>query len=252
MFGDSHSGMLDTGVVNFISKPYGITTYTVSSGGADKRNKQQYPLSNFPLPGLTRLSPKKQPQLDLQARAALKETIHMLKQSTNSALMLSFLYSSKLQNSGYLSNHKPLNINPWTMTGYQQYKPLTDALGTLKRKIGRRKMIIIGQSPPASFIPATCLNKLKWFSNSHCTPKQKEDALIENLHINKVLAEFASQHKGVYFLNPYDSLCQSGYCNSLEKNGTPLYADSGHLSKTGSNYLIKRIQKKLIEIIGKE
>lgn len=66
IMGDSHAGMLDEGIVSKIAKPYQLTVFTASGGGAGKY------LSASLLPGLTRLD-KEQKTYDEQAQLAYKE-----------------------------------------------------------------------------------------------------------------------------------------------------------------------------------
>ncbi|AXH32703.1 acyltransferase family protein [Francisella opportunistica] len=226
MMGDSHLGMLDTGIVDVIAKPDKLTIFTVSGGGAG-----QY-ASSLLLPGITRIDAN-QAVFDESARTGYKEVLSQLSKSKNSVLIYSASYEFQLNVAGYLKNHKSLNINTSKMSSYKDYKPFTESLDRLLSFIGNRKLIIIGDVPGASkFNVMNCITKLKWFNSDNCLELQNEDTNIAAINVNKILEEYASKHTNVYFINPYNTFCKNGYCKNLDQDGTPFYSDGSHLSKT--------------------
>ncbi|QIW09341.1 acyltransferase family protein [Francisella sp. LA112445] len=241
--GDSHSGMLDTGIVDEIAKPNNLTVFTVSGGGAGKY------ASSLLLPGITRINAN-QELFDRSAKTGYKEAISQLLKSKNSILIYSASYSYQLNIAGYLKNHKSLNINTSSMTSYKDYKPFTNSLDKLLKLMDGHKLIIIGDVPGASkFNVMNCITKLKWFNSDNCLPTQKENLSIAAINVNKILKEYASKHKNVYFINPFSTFCKDDYCKNLDINGTPFYSDGHHLSKTGSIYFISHVENQIINII---
>lgn len=76
-------------------------------------------------------------------------------------------------------------------------------------------------------------------------PLLTPDALIANT----ALSNYAQQRKNIYFIDPYDSFCDDNACRAIADNKV-LYSDGGHLSKDGSRFFIKSIQKKLLDTLG--
>ena len=179
----------------------------------------------------------------------LKNTILKLEENRKSTLIISFYYSNQLNNAKFISSEKSLNINTITMSKYSDYQSFTNSLDQLLKLIKGHKLIIIGGVPGASkYNDVNCLYRLRWFSlnSNQCLPKQKESLI----HVNKILKEYASKHQNVYFINPYSTFCKNGYCKNLDSKGIPLYSDGSHLSKTGSNYFMKNIRTKIMDIIS--
>lgn len=247
MMGDSHSGMLDTGMVEEIGKPNNMTIFTVSGGGAGSY------YSSLLLPGITRITPA-QEAADKAAETGYIKVSDELKNQKNSILMYTASYSSQINIAGYLDTHKKLGINTSTMDKYEQYKPFIKGLERLQNAIGNHKLILIGDVPGASkFNVMNCITKLKWFdSNGQCLTSQKEDISVGAIHVNKILKEYAEKHENVYFINPYNTFCKDGYCKNVDNNGTPFYSDGGHLSKTGSKYFISHVKNQILKVINRK
>jgi len=246
MLGDSHSGMLDTGVVNQIAQPYEFTVYTVSGGGAGKYE------TSFLLPGTTLLrNPQK--LYDQSSRDATLDVVEKIASEEQSLLMYSAAYSAQIVFSADLNDHKPWGISPGEHDGsYEAYRPFIEALDRMKEKLGGRKFLLIGDFPGASkYQLHLCAFKMKWFPpNPSCLAEQSRLDNKAAIEINDVLQRYAKENEGVYFINPYDVLCNEATCRNLDDNGYPLYSDSTHLSKVGSDYFMSLIRDQVLEIMG--
>jgi peptidoglycan/LPS O-acetylase OafA/YrhL len=244
MMGDSHTGMLDEGMVQKIARPLELTVFTVSGGGAGAY------ASSLLLPGLTRLD-KNQKIFDDSAGQGYKEAlkkVHATKEQ--SILILSAAWSMQLHTAAYLKNHRPLHIDPSSMSSYRDYKPFLNALDKLLKGLGRKKLIIIGDVPGSQYNPINCLGVLKWFKQSDCSLRDDEHLNQGALNINKILALYASKRRNVYFLNPYEVFCKRDYCNSVDPRGDPYYSDGSHLSKIGSKFLMAHLKPKIMEVLN--
>jgi len=245
MMGDSHSGMLNTGVVNQIAQPYEFTVYTVSGGGAGKH------ASALLLPGTTRL---RNPQefYDQSSRDAHLDVVEKMASEEQSLLMYSAAYSTQLAVVADLNDHKPWGISPGENNGsYEAYRPFIEALDRMKEKLGGRKFLLIGNFPGASkYQLHLCVAKIKWIPNPSCLAEQSRLDNKAAIEINDVLQRYAKENEGVYFINPYDALCNEATCRNLDDNGYPLYSDSAHLSKVGSDYFMALIRDQVLEIMG--
>lgn len=242
MMGDSHSGMLDTGMVREVAKPYDLTVYTVSGGGAGKY------ASSLMLPGITRIA-KDQSLYDKSDREGPRDVVSALTKSKNPTLIYSASYSGQIDIAGYLATHKALGIDTHKMDNIIQYKPFLDGLDRLRKMIHDKKLVIIGDVPGASFDVMKCATRLSWFNNSSCKYRDKIGRNKSAININRVLFKYAKSHENVYFINPYNAFCSDGYCRSVDENGNPFYSDGSHLSKVGSNYFVAVIRKRLLSIV---
>lgn len=249
MMGDSHSGMLDTGMVNEIAKPKDISIFTISGGGAGSYD------SSLLLPGITRIAASQTSQDVSSKRANEQIKIELSKfKYKNLIVIYSASYSSQINMAGYLDTHKKLGINTETMNKYTQYKPFTDSLERLQKEIGSHPLILIGDVPGASkYNIISCLSAIKWFNQvGTCLTAQKESISVAAINVNTILKEYAKKHKNVYFINPFDTFCKNRVCKNLSKNGTPFYSDGNHLSKTGSIYFIGHVKNKILTIINEK
>ena len=244
MMGDSHSGMLDEGIVQEIAKPYGLTVFTASGGGAGKY------ATSLLLPGLTRLA-KDQKLYDDSAKTAYKEVLKVIKSSsTHSVVLVSASWASQLSRAGFLNSHESINIQASRMSSYKDYQPLTTSLDTFLTLLGDTKLIIVGDVPRSRYRPIECLGQLKWFSPKNCPLTDNSMYNKAALNTNKILSMYANKHPNVYFLNPYDAFCKEKRCNNISASGVPYYSDGSHLSKTGSRFLISYFKPKILKVLN--
>tara|TARA_B100001093_G_C26851621_1_gene1025429 strand:+ start:1032 stop:3080 length:2049 start_codon:yes stop_codon:yes gene_type:complete len=245
MMGDSHSGMLDEGMLKEIAQSNDLSIFTVSGGGAGKY------LSSLLLPGVTRLDTPRAAS-DESAKTGYIEALKKLNESKNSILIYSASYWSQINIAGDLETHKSWGIDTKNTKKYQDYEPFTKALDKMRELIKGHKFILIGDVPSASkYNVMTCMTGLKWFTSNSCLSKQLEPSTnLGAINVNHILQEYANKHKNVYFINPYNIFCKKGFCINVDGQGTPLYSDGSHLSKTGSIYFIKHIKKKLLNLVN--
>ncbi|CAM5785169.1 hypothetical protein CCAE64S_01510 [Castellaniella caeni] len=244
MMGDSHSGMLDAGIVTQIAKPYDLSVFTVSGGGAGKY------YSSLLLPGSTRLT-KDQDAADRSSLDAVPEMLRELEKSSNSILIYSASYIYQIPDSGDLYTKKSWGINIATASEFAAYAPFIEALDRLRILIGNHALVIIGDVPGSpSYSGMRCLAPLRWFSENGCRQSQLRQDNKAALRVNRILKLYAEAHQNVYFVDPYDALCDRVVCMNVAPNGEPLYSDGSHLSIVGSNYVIGKLRKRLIGILG--
>ena len=245
MLGDSHSDMLDEGVVKYLSAPLNLTTYSVAGYGGE------YP-SELLLPGLTKDKPITQQLYDNASRLAHKVVLEELRKSVNSVLLVSFSYARQLIDTEYIEDHRSIHVSPKIMREFSDYAPLINALDRLKAGMGSRKIVIIGDFPGNNYNVTSCLQLLGWFSNEgRC---QKETPISQRqgqAHVNDVLKQYAQKRKRVYFIDPFNVFCQGEYCRNMDERKQLYYSDNNHLSKLGSKYFLKKVQAELIGIMNK-
>lgn len=103
------------------------------------------------------------------------------------------------------------------------------------------KLFLIGSTPSANFIPYECvakrelpLNKLT--KNTVCDDEIKLNQAIEDNTLIKV----SDNNHGVYYIDAKKSLCNNGYCSVID-NGNLIFTDKNHLTKYGSERVVKYI-----------
>ncbi len=240
LLGDSHMGMLFNGLYQELLKPNDIKAFNSGSGSG------RYKFSCFKLPGL--INSNKENYIN-QCGQQYDEAIKTVNKS-NATLIISYQYFQKL-GALYSDDGKDISIDVKSKTQFSDYCNFTQALDQVRKDIGFKKIILIGDVPRSSYIAINCIAKLKWFNKNSCSNNDSINRNTGAINVNRVLKEYASKHKNVYFINPYDTFCKNGYCMNVDKNGTPLYTDGGHLSKTGSIYFISHIKDELMDIINK-
>ncbi|AJC22645.1 acyltransferase family protein [Pandoraea pulmonicola] len=243
MMGDSHSGMLDTGVVREIAVPLGLTVFTASGGSAGKYE------SSLLLPGTTRID-KNQASFDLSSRNANVEAIRQLERSPNSVLMYSAFYRGQLPIAGDLLTHRPWNINPEKSGNEDDYQPFVAALERLRQSLDGRQFVIIGDFPGSSkYFAPQCVAQLRWFHTDACKAEQPRFDNIAAINVNRVIRKYAATHRNVHFIDPYDVFCDEKRCRNLDPSGAPLYSDGKHLSKSGSILFFDMTRSRLRRIL---
>jgi hypothetical protein len=221
VIGDSHAAQYKTGFKELIGEPY-------------KKNIYFSTESCLILPGMTRLTPAA--DWDSFCSNVLNNALQVLKKSPNAVLVLAESWDGQIPVAAYLDSKKPL-LDPGEdlRSGFVKLIPKLDEL---KRLIGERKLIVIGGVPGAGVSDVMgCFMRPKYL-HYDCgkilvTPKSERTALIGN----SVLAQYAHQSKDIYFLNPFDALCNDTSCRSINDRHV-LYSDDSHLSKEGSRYVV--------------
>lgn len=246
MMGDSHSGMLDTGVINKIAKPYDLTVFSSSGGGGGKY------ISAFLLPGTTKVGTP-QEMFDEHSQKAAAEVIGKISESEKSILLYSASYADQIMRSAAnIDDHQPWSIVPGKNgDNFDVYQPLIDALERMRLAIDGRKFVLVGNFPGSSkYQVIRCVAQLKWFPSSLCLPEQPRGDNPAALEVNRALKAFADQHENVIFIDPYDVFCDDEFCQNADANGNPFYSDTAHLSKIGSDFFAEKIKDRILEAVG--
>ena len=67
----------------------------------------------------------------------------------------------------------------------------------------------------------------------------------ERLEINNLINQLSSNYSNVYFINPFDAVCnKQNLCNTVVDNKN-IFFDEGHLSQYGSRVMWEYISTKL-------
>lgn len=244
MMGDSHSGMLDTGIVSQIAAPMGLTVFSASGGSAGKY------ASSLLLPGTTRID-KSQAVFDASSRDANVEVREQLARRPDSVLLYSAAYSEQLSMAADIDNHKSWEIPATGDQSQAAYASLIAALERMRASLNGRKFIIVGDFPGSSkYHVLACIAQLKWFPAPHCYPEQSRFDNVSAINVNRALKAYAATHRGVYFIDPYDAFCDEKNCINVDTKGMPLYSDTSHLSQAGSNLFFERAKGTLLKIIN--
>lgn|GEM_PF-1862117 len=246
VFGDSHAGMLASGIIKHIAKPFHVTTYLVAGGFQGGKY-----LSTLPLPGLTRRVPGNQANFDRSAQKQLHDAMRALKQDKESVLLVSFSYIDQFPTLATIDNHQLLSIDLATASNPSEYAPFLVALERLRLQLGGRSLILMGDVPQSSYKPIECMVPVRWLSYlKRCDKQDAEDRHLGSQHINAVLSDYANKHQKVFFIDPYVSFCVKGYCQNLNPAGVPYYSDGNHLSKTGANHWLRQEKELILSAIG--
>jgi hypothetical protein len=239
LIGDSHVQMLLTGFFNEIQMPYHKNVYISAFE------------SCLALPNITRVIPTADIKMfNDDCPTQLNNGLTILNKNPNAVLILSQSWIGQIPRAAEYPSLKPLNIN-LNSNDTNNYAVLLTALGNLAKEMGDHKLVIFGDVPGTGTINDVedCLNRpyiSKQCLASYTSPYNQNQAAI---NVDHVLNYFASQHKNVYFLNPYDVLCskEKGTCSSVGPTGI-YYSDTAHLSKAGSLYLISYFKKEILNI----
>jgi len=245
MMGDSHSGMLNHGIVTQIAIPMDLTVFTASGGGAGKY------YSSLLLPGTTRIvNDGAQESADSSARNAYLESLHELHKSLDSVFIYSANYTFQIKQSGDIETHAPWNIDPAKTNNQEDYAPFLSAMDRMRVFLNGRKFLIIGEFPKSGeYNISHCTAQIRWLPAHRCSSETASSFNPAEIHMNQILRNYAKAYNNVYFIDPYDFLCSNGYCSSLDEAGLPIYSDNNHLSKYGSIYFFKRAKEKISQII---
>ncbi len=128
------------------------------------------------------------------------------------------------------------------------------AIFELKKIIGEKKLIIIGQVPGADnnlYDVFTRLNPV--FGDN----KELEKIFTSNLkeeikEFNGYLEKASLESEKFIFFNPSDILSKDNICRNLDKRKYLIYSDSSHLSKYASIEVIEGFKSEILEIINKK
>ncbi|MCF6764279.1 acyltransferase [Thiotrichales bacterium 19S3-7] len=238
LLGDSHAEMLQYGLYHLIAKAYNVSIYESGTGC-------------LPLPGFTRIIPA---SWERTCQKTLNKAIKELKKSNDSILIVSDYWAVQISQAGKLVDNKALGIN-LDSDNYSDYRVLTSALEKLRKQIGNRKLIIIGDFPGTGVLSSfACLTRPA-LARSQCEKYLKQNLkypnteLKQRINVNKILKKYANKHTSVIYIDPESILCPDGICQAIDANGLPIFSDQHHLSKEGSLYFISKIKPQLLKLL---
>ena len=105
----------------------------------------------------------------------------------------------------------------------------------------QRKLYIVGFVPAPKYSVVNCMRKIV---NTVCERVSSEFS-PERLEINNVINQLSSNYSNVYFINPFDAICnEENRCSTVIDNKN-LFFDEGHLSQFGSRVMWEYISTKL-------
>ncbi|EHL29260.1 acyltransferase family protein [Legionella drancourtii] len=235
LLGDSHAQMLQYGLAQEIAKPYHKSIYMAGS-------------SCLILPGLSRTTPGD--DWNRICPNVLKQALTQLNKKPDSILILSQYWFFQILMASDLNSAQPWHIDLNSIKKHN-YQPLLRKLDKLRRLIGNRTLIIIGDVPGAGVKdPFACLTR-PTLSKERCINKidTAAQANVKAININKILKYFAQNAPHTYFFDPYSVFCTPTICHSLSAQGEPYYSDDNHLSEIGSKYLIAQLRPQLLPLI---
>lgn len=130
-----------------------------------------------------------------------------------------------------------------TLAGY--YEVLNEELEGIIKKVGKRKVFIIGQEPLPKISRRRCAFDL---SSQFCN-----DPVVEfqgsRISDNYFLSHFSERFDNVFFLNPFNPICDDNSCLAHE-NGKNYFYDKNHLTALGSQKIWPSIEKDILEILN--
>jgi peptidoglycan/LPS O-acetylase OafA/YrhL len=125
------------------------------------------------------------------------------------------------------------------------YSLLVDQLEKVSDRVGLdRSLFIIGQVPAPAVSIVQCL---KSFTKKDCedkTSKFRGNIIFDN----KILSDFANSRKNVFFINPFNAICDSTNLCVLSINGNSIFYDEGHLTQFGSAIIWRYINSEMKKI----
>lgn len=234
LIGDSHARHYAKGLDEVIAKPLNKSIFISS-------------VSCLMLPGMTRITPGI--DWDSLCQNNLNKALSIIRSSPkNSTIIISHSWDAQLARAGVVGS-KELLENGDKVKGYRF---ISSKLKELSVASDGRKLIVIGNVPGAGMQDiAGCFSRPKFFPincNTKTITPQKD---LSTKLGNEILRDEVSKIPNALYLDPQDALCEKGKCRSVI-NGSFLYSDAAHLSKSGSIIVIRQLSKPLTEELNKE
>lgn len=119
---------------------------------------------------------------------------------------------------------------------------MRNELGKLIEYIGERPIFIIGQVPAPLKSMVKCMRS---FSSESCE-RITSNISEERVKTNDLLSEISDGYQHVFFINPFNSICnKAGECNTIINNENVFY-DGNHLSAFGSRKVWSYIESEIV------
>ncbi len=231
LLGDSHGLQYAEGLFKEFVEPHNLSFYNASG------------TSCFHLPNFTRKT--KGHDWDKICPRALNRGLAFLSESEEkNIVVISHSWASQMKNGGQLTQKdQPLTASD-----------LKEGIANLKKLIGNTPLVVLGNVPTTQSVDI-----FSEITRPKLLPFQEEG--IEKFRstdlnkINKSIVDFNESIKldekllsQIVFLDPFDVLCDQKNCLNILGEEV-LYSDTTHLSKTGSQYVIRQFLPQLESIL---
>ncbi|RDH43210.1 acyltransferase family protein [Zooshikella ganghwensis] len=234
LIGDSHGRHYADGLYNKIVLPNTLNFYVSPCA------------SCIHLPGFTRLT--KGINWDKVCTESLQKELEVISRAkNNSIVVLSQSWVSQMLRSDMLdSNGRKLDKK---ITVYD----IINGINHLSGLIGSSKLVVIGNVPTTNGMNVYDLltrpNPLIFGHGYNLSSLLKSKIKTEVKEFNSKLKEASLKNNKFIFLDPFDVLCNKGYCKNFDSEKNMIYSDKSHLSIYGSNYIIDAFSNQLKSLI---
>jgi hypothetical protein len=126
-----------------------------------------------------------------------------------------------------------------------------DQIAELKRELGIGRLALFGSVPgmvEGIGSPADCAARPISTPRNCVTSRRAQGRQAERATMNDLLA--AKVSTSAAFLNPFDALCDRTDCKMIA-DGKPIYDDETHLTKWGSELVVKSVRDRLDDALEK-
>lgn len=174
---------------------------------------------------------------NLECPKAYKEALKAIERSDHgSMVVMSESWLSQFKVAAILNGVDYKNSRPATL------KDVEDGILELKKKIGQRKLIVIGIVPGNNLLMYDLLSR-PWADIGQIIHNDNYYYSVpsnENLEFNQRLKDLSERSAKFEFLDPHKVLCNNKNCRNFTPEGELIYSDNAHLSKAGSRYVIEK------------
>ena len=236
LLGDSHALHYAAGLDMELARPAGLSVHTVAG------------TSCLHLPGFTRRT--KGFDWNRLCPEKLAAALEVAARSPHAVVLISHNWRFQTGKAGLFRDGSVLER-------HATVDDVIDGLAALKRELGARPLVVLGDVPGTGTTKAGLMHKLlrprylldaerhSTIANIAHTPRSRARP-IEAL--NRRLREAASR-SGYIYLDPLDVLCDETRCRNLDDSGRLLYSDPAHLSVAGSRYVIGHLADALRDVV---
>lgn len=153
------------------------------------------------------------------------------------------------------SSVKMDSTSDYTKVGYDSVGIFAayEKLKKLKLLLGDHKLVVFGGVPGGlnGEPPLNALLRPGYFKSNVRNLTSGRDSLGLSFEINELFATRIPELDGVYFINPYDALCENNECFSVIDNKV-VYSDNAHLSGDGAEHIIRYFEDEIMQFINDE
>lgn len=123
-------------------------------------------------------------------------------------------------------------------------------ISKLRKNLGSPLIIVSGNVPTFGRYgsPFDCILRPSLLQYSNCETTNRSSLPSIRGSINNKLSASLGE-KRITFFNPFEALCDVERCRNL-LGSSPIYSDAAHLSKTGSEYVVRHFKSMLAILAG--